>query len=165
MKWRPGGRSRLGRMQNPDEPTETSDEAAVKAQWCSKHWGQVWSPRRVDSNVLSRLLSDLDCADVPRFRPEAVHFPDAETIECAIKHAGSAATGPDGIPFAAYRAYKERSALVLADYLRLFNMDDCTPNEMDGAPFEEFLVAASFSIRCCYYQIHGHSPRQTRRAQ
>ena len=39
-------------------------------------------------------------------------------------------------------------------------MDDCTLNEIDDDPFEKFLAAALFSIRCSYHQTHKHSPGQ-----
>ena len=57
-------------------------------------------------------------------------------------------------------AILERIHQVLADCLRSFNLDERTINEMDDDPFEEFLSAAAFSIRCSYHQTHGHSPAQ-----
>ena len=33
-------------------------------------------------------------------------------------------------------------------------------NDQDFDPFEEYLAAAAFSIRCSYHQTHDHSPSQ-----
>ena len=45
---------------------------------------------------------------------------------------------------------------VLADCLCLFNLDQQPINNMADDPFEEYLAAAAFSIRCSYNQTHGH---------
>ena len=57
-------------------------------------------------------------------------------------------------------AIPERSHQVLADCLRSFNLNERTLNEQDQDPFEEYLAAAAFSIRCSYHQTHDHSPGQ-----
>ena len=45
----------------------------------------------------------------------------------------------------------ERIHQVLADCLHSFNLDEHTLNEQDIDPFEEYLAAAAFSIRCNYH--------------
>ena len=59
-------------------------------------------------------------------------------------------------------AILERIHQVLADCLRSFNLDERTinDNDQDFDPFEEYLAAAAFSIRCSYHQTHDHSPSQ-----
>ena len=59
-------------------------------------------------------------------------------------------------------AILERIHQVLADCLRFFNLDErmINDNDQDIDPFEEYLAAAAFSIRCRYHQTYDHSPVQ-----
>ena len=55
-------------------------------------------------------------------------------------------------------AVLERIHQVLQDCLLTFELDDAEINEDDEDPFEEYLAAAAYAIRCGFHASHGHSP-------
>ena len=57
-------------------------------------------------------------------------------------------------------AILERIHQVLADYLCFFNLNERTINDQDQDPFEEYLAAAVYLIRCTYHQTHDHLPAE-----
>ena len=55
-------------------------------------------------------------------------------------------------------AILERVHQVLGDCLRSFNLEDQQLDQED--PFEKFLTASAYAIRCSYHTTLGYSPAQ-----
>ena len=55
-------------------------------------------------------------------------------------------------------AVLERIHQVLQDCLLTFELDEADINENDEDPFDEYLAAAAYAIRCGFHASHGYSP-------
>ena len=95
-------------MRSHDPPT--MDDAG-KSQVTKDFWGKVWSPRPTVPSSKSR--SDFLRDYTKKLDTSLLDPPTLASVTQAIKESNNSAAGPDGIPFAAWRAVPEVAAVVL----------------------------------------------------
>lgn len=96
------------RMHSHDPPT--MDDVG-KSQVTKDFWGKVWSSRPTVPSPKSR--SDFLSDYTKKLDSSLLNPPTLAAITRAIKESNNSAAGPDGIPFAAWRAVPEVAAVVL----------------------------------------------------
>lgn len=105
----PCARASLGSLRLSPE-TPAADDPAGKSKLCASYWGEVWRrrppppPQALDS-FLRGYTKKIDSS--------LLHLPDIEDIEKSIRRSNNSTPGPDGIPFAAWRAVPDLAGPVL----------------------------------------------------
>jgi len=105
----PGSRARLASLRlEADFPPTTDERGKSSIAYC--FWSQVWAarpaaPEGSADNFLQSYTKRVDTANISA--------PDLEAVLNSILLSNNSTPGPEGIPFAAWRAVPNASALVL----------------------------------------------------
>ena len=105
----PSTREHLGPIKaNHDEEEVTSD--SERAHVASNYWSRIWEERPPPPpHVVRGFLEHY----TKKVKPDLCKDVSLEEITYSIKHSGNTSPGPDGIPFAAWRAAPDLAAPVL----------------------------------------------------
>lgn len=79
------------------------------------HWEPVYSAQPIDLEAAERFLGVYANRNRGRFSFSDLSIPGQEEFEVVISKCHDSATGPDGIPYSAYKSIKVLAATVLAD--------------------------------------------------
>ena len=79
------------------------------------YWGEVYSKKEMDGDRAHKLINFFRRKCGHLFDFENLEVPDEEKLEKAISLAKDSACGPDGVPYAAYKALRKLSATILRD--------------------------------------------------
>ena len=120
----PSSRSRVGglRLEANDEEA-ISDEARSKV--ASRFWSSIWSARP-NPPPLSRLKSFLSGYS-KKFNASLCPDLTVEDVLFSIKNTGDSTAGPDGLPFAAWRAAPDLAAPILFNVFRAISSGQPPP--------------------------------------
>ena len=107
----PSTRTRLTALRQ-DMSTEPTSDPDKMAGLTAKCWSDIWAKRKHSEECIS---PDAYYGDHSLTIPVDLlpSIPSVEQIEEAIAGSGNSCFGPDGIPFAAWRAVKQHAAPVL----------------------------------------------------
>ncbi len=104
----PSTRPRL-RALRPDLNTPPSSDPAKMGEYISSYYGSLWSlsesPSQDLDDFLKRFPKSIDL--------DLIQAPSRELVNQAIINSGNSSTGPDGIPFTAYRTLIDYAAPLL----------------------------------------------------
>jgi ribonuclease HI/exonuclease III len=110
----PGSKARVPHLR--DSPSdEPCFSAKGKSRIASKFWSEVWSPRVSPPSRLAR--SNFLRGYTKRVNTSLLSSPSLDDVLSAIKRSNNSASGPDGIPFAAWRAAPELAGPLLVAVL------------------------------------------------
>ncbi len=124
----PSSRARIGSLrENLDSPEMISnlDRAALT----SKFWSKIWSKRSSAPSYSARI-------DYLRNYPKKInsslcHDLDLDDILFSIRHSNNSSPGPDGIPFAAWRAAPDLAAPILLAVFHAISIGQAPPKDFN----------------------------------
>lgn len=120
----PHTRSHLGGLrEETNEETRTSPEEMAKI--AAKFWGKVWTPRTPPSSNQERKVW-LQWYD-KKIQPDLLTIPSLDTVKTALLSPKNTSPGPDGIPFACWRAVPDISGPLLYNALSALMRGDLPP--------------------------------------
>ena len=91
------------------------------------HWDQVFKAKPIDSDLLTEWLQDQPQIFDNSLRWELL----LSHVEDAIKYCKDSAPGPDGIPYSAFKNYKQHSALIIYRICSALISGQKPPEEME----------------------------------
>ncbi len=110
----PGSKARIPHLRQEQADPPCFSEAG-KSSIATKFWSNVWAPRsnRASDSVRESFLSGYS----KRVDSSLLSTPSLENVADAIKRSNNSSPGPDGVPFAAWRAAPDLASPLLFNVL------------------------------------------------
>jgi len=113
---RPGGKPRIAELAKDSAGDERTSDGKVAAQWTADYWGRVWSRKAgLRPGLLRKLAPQLGNAAAEHLHLMGVL--SVKRVQGIIEATGNSHAGPDGVPFAAWRAVSELAAEIIVDLM------------------------------------------------
>ena len=147
-KWRPV-RRRIA-IDRVSDDAESAPTAIESAECLRAHWSPIFAEKSTCSDSMERLRPFVaSAADFP------LRMPSVEEIAEILRHTRNSAPGPDGVPFAAYKATVDICAGLFSECLGDALAGDDLPDEMK----ESLLI---FIPKCDDFGDHTMKPGEVR---
>ena len=125
----PSSQSRIGPLRfDNDSPESISD--FDRSSLASSYWSRVWAKRSITASPSSRtsFLKDYNKS----IKHELCQSVTLDDILYSITHSNNSTAGPDGIPFAAWRAAPELAAPILLNVFTSISKGQPPPNNFNN---------------------------------